>query len=183
MCIPTFTFIRPVCYTKAGSFQVKSHKWMLSLGAELIWLVLACWWLLTGGLSLPCFLFTATLAVRRRAHLYTRLTGTPQQALKSVWNYISSILWTTCKWNLSQCCWKCHLSPPCLPSRWQGLTHILVHPLDLNDVSLNENAVETVSKWTSLKAQWQLDFMWWSVSVNINISLSSSASFPFEDRR
>lgn len=114
--IPTFTFIKPVCYIKAGSFHAKSHERMLSLRAELIWLVLASWWLLTGGLSLPCFLFTATLVARRRVHLYTRLTETPQQAFKSLWNYISSILWTTCKWNLSQCCWKCHLSPPCLPS-------------------------------------------------------------------
>ncbi len=116
MYIPTLTFIKLVRYKKAGSFHAKRHKWMLSLRAELIWLVLASWWLLTGGLSLPCFLFTATLVVRRRVHLYTRLTETPQQAFKSVWNYISSILWTTCKWNLSQCCWKCHLSPPCLPS-------------------------------------------------------------------
>lgn len=29
MYIPVFTFIRPVCYIKAGSFHAKRHKWML----------------------------------------------------------------------------------------------------------------------------------------------------------
>lgn len=72
------------------TFHAKSHQWILSLRAELISVVAALWWLLTGGLSLPCFLFTATLVARRRVHLYTRLTETPQQALKSLWNYISS---------------------------------------------------------------------------------------------
>lgn len=92
-------------------FSCKEDKWMLSLRAGLICLVLAWRWLLTGGLSLPCFLFTATLVARRRVRLCTRLAETPQQPLKFVWNYISAVLWTTCKWNVSQYCLKCHLSP------------------------------------------------------------------------
>lgn len=138
---------------KAGSFQAIRHKRMLSQTAELIWLVLSLCWLLTGGFSLPCFLFTATLVVRRCVHLCTRLMKTPQQAFKSVWNYMSSILWTTCKWNLSQCCRKCHLSPPCL-LRWQGLTNILAHPLDLNAVYLNENTLENVRVTKSIATAW-----------------------------
>lgn len=125
----------------------KAIKRMLSLRAELIWLVLASWWLLTGGLSLARFLFTATLVARRRVHLNTRLTETPQQAFKSLWNYISSLLWTTCKWNLSQCCWKCHLSPPCLPScslaRRASQIYLCIH-LTLSVVYLGENAMETI---------------------------------------
>lgn len=132
---------------------------MHSLRAELIWLVLASQWLLTGGLSLPCFLFTATLAARRRVHLHTRLTETPQRAFKSVWNYISAILWTTCKWKLSQCCWKCHLSPPCLPSCSLACrasqTHLCIH---LTWTLFTRTRMQTGSSWMSLRAPWQLEW-------------------------
>lgn len=85
--------------------------------------------------------------VRRRVHPHTRLTETPQQAFKSVWNYISSVLWTTYKLNLSQCCWKCHLSPPCLPScslARRASQILLYFHLTFSVVYLSENAVETI---------------------------------------
>lgn len=137
--------------------QKKGHKWRLSLGAGLIWSVSASRWLLTAGLSPPCFLFTATLAVNSRVHLYTRLMKARLCAIKSLWNYITSTLWTTCKWKLSQCSRKCHLPPPpCLLSCSLAagrLRNTLVNALDWSAVQPEWEAMETPHNRMSVKAE------------------------------